>query len=87
MASANRDPRVFADPDQFDITADRKAHQLVYGGGMYHCLGAALARLEMAEALTVLTQRFAPPVVVGPIKWRPPMAFIHGPEVLPLRFG
>jgi cytochrome P450 len=87
VASAHRDARAFADPGRFDIAVDRKAHQLVFGGGVYHCLGAALARLELAEALGALSARFGAPEIVGPVRWRPPMAFIHGPEVLPLRFA
>ena len=87
VSSANRDPRVFAGGDYFDIVVERKAHQLVFGGGVYRCLGAALARVEMTEALSVLAQRFGPPKIAGPITWRPPMAFIHGPDELPLRFA
>jgi cytochrome P450 len=87
VSSANRDPRAFTDGDRFDITVERKAHQLVYGGGVYRCLGAALARVEMTEALLALTERFGPPTITGPITWRPPMALIHGPEALPLQFG
>jgi cytochrome P450 len=83
-APANRDPRAFEDAHRFDITIPRKAKQLVFGGGVYYCLGVALARLELAEALEVLTSRFGPPTITGPITWRPPMAVIHGPDALPL---
>jgi cytochrome P450 len=56
FASANRDERVFADPDVFDI--DRKSeHQVAFGKGIHFCLGAALARLEARIALTALLQR------------------------------
>ncbi|MEU7007481.1 cytochrome P450 [Streptomyces sp. NPDC046332] len=49
-ASANRDHRVFADPDRFDL--DRDTSQLIsYGRGPHHCLGSALANLEMRIAL------------------------------------
>ncbi len=49
-ASANRDDRVFADPDRYDL--DRDTSKLMsFGRGPHHCLGAALARLEMAIAL------------------------------------
>jgi cytochrome P450 len=85
-APANRDPRAFENAERFDITIERKAKQLVFGSGMYYCLGVALARLELVEALAVLTSRFGPPTVTGPITWRPPMAAVHGPDVLPLRF-
>jgi cytochrome P450 len=49
-ASGNRDESVFADPDRFDL--DRDTSKMVsFGYGPHHCLGAALARLEMAIAL------------------------------------
>ncbi|TCO59456.1 cytochrome P450 [Actinocrispum wychmicini] len=84
---AQRDPRVFADGARFDITAVRKGSALLqFGAGPHHCLGAALARAEMSEALPVLASRLGPPVVDGPLTWRPPIG-IHGPNALPLRFG
>ena len=56
FGSANRDERVFADPDVFDI--DRKPeHQVAFGKGIHFCLGAALARMEARIALTALLQR------------------------------
>lgn len=49
-ASANRDERVFQDPDRFDL--DRDTSQLIsFGAGPHYCLGAALARLEMRIVL------------------------------------
>jgi cytochrome P450 len=56
-ASANRDERVFDDPDRFDI--HRRARQHVsFGFGVHHCLGAHLARLEARVALEELLKRF-----------------------------
>ncbi|WP_396927572.1 cytochrome P450 [Mycolicibacterium sp.] len=50
--SANRDERVWTDPDRFDIDRDRtQAQNLGLGYGIHSCLGAALARLESAIAL------------------------------------
>jgi len=83
---AQRDPRVFRDGATFDITVAREAPALQFGGGPHHCLGVALARAEIAEVLSVLAGRLAPPVVAGPVGWRPPIG-IHGAESLPLRFG
>ena len=83
---AQRDPRVFRNGGTFDITVTPEAPPLQFGGGPHHCLGAALAKTEMAEVLPVLTGRLGPPVVAGPVGWRPPIG-IHGPEPLPLRFG
>ncbi len=55
IASANRDPRVFADPDSFDITRSPNPHA-AFGGGIHHCLGAALARVEGQEAFRALAE-------------------------------
>ncbi|MGA4838446.1 cytochrome P450 [Streptomyces sp. G45] len=84
--SAQRDPLVFRDGDAFDITARREAAPLAFGGGAHFCLGAALARVELAEAFQALTARLDPPEVAGPITWRPSTG-VSGPDVLPLRFG
>lgn len=48
-ASANRDPRVFDCPERFDLDRDTRG-MLSFGHGPHHCLGAALARLEMRIA-------------------------------------
>jgi cytochrome P450 len=49
-ASANRDERVFPDPDRYDL--DRDTSRLIsFGAGPHYCLGAGLARLEMRVAL------------------------------------
>ena len=49
--AANRDPAVYDDPDRFDITREGCRPILTFGGGMHYCLGANLARRELAEAL------------------------------------
>lgn len=86
ILGAQRDPRVFRNGNSFDITVTREAPALQFGGGPHHCLGAALARAELGEALHVLTSRLAAPSLAGPVAWRRPLG-IYGPEKLPLRFG
>jgi cytochrome P450 len=45
--SANRDEAVFEEPDQFDIRRANAGKHVAFGHGIHHCLGAALARLEI----------------------------------------
>lgn len=54
--SANRDERVFSDPDEVRIDRDPNPH-LTFGAGVHHCLGAALARAELRVALEETLRR------------------------------
>jgi cytochrome P450 len=57
LASANRDPDRWADPDRFDIHRNVSALR-TFGYGLHYCLGAALARLEARVALEEFLKRF-----------------------------
>jgi cytochrome P450 len=84
-AAANRDPAVYEDPDRVDITRDGAPPILTFGGGVHYCLGANLARREIAEALNVLAQRLLNPRTAGPVPWKP-MVSLSGPKSLPIEF-
>ncbi len=57
VGAANRDERVFAEPERYDIRRDASA-MLSFGQGMHFCLGASLARLEARVALEEVQRRF-----------------------------
>ena len=57
LASANRDPEAFDNPDTFDIARDPNYH-IAFSKGPHFCLGANLARMETRVAITNLITRF-----------------------------
>jgi cytochrome P450 len=84
--AANRDFAVYDDPTRFDITRDEPPAILTFGGGVHYCLGANLARRELAEALTILARRLPNPRRVGSSPWKPLLG-MSGPTSLPMQFG
>lgn len=87
LAEANRDDTVFADPAAFDITSPAPASpQMTFGSGIHYCLGAALARAELQEALPLLAQRMPNLALDGPVAWKPEGVGIFGPAHMPITF-
>ena len=58
LASANRDPDHYADPDRFRLDRRRSDHH-TFGHGIHFCIGAPLARMEAQHALIGMLRRFA----------------------------
>ncbi len=56
FGSANRDQRVFTDPDRLDIARTNAAEHIGFGGGIHVCIGAPLARIELAASLEALVE-------------------------------
>ncbi|MFI5509570.1 cytochrome P450 [Mycobacterium sp. NPDC051804] len=84
-AAANRDPQRYEDPERFDITHSGRAAVMTFGGGAHHCLGAHLARVELAEALVAMSTLMPRIRRAGPAPWRP-IVGIAGPKTLPIQF-
>ncbi|MEU3394128.1 cytochrome P450 [Streptomyces albidoflavus] len=83
--NANRDPRVFTDPDRLDITREKNPH-LAFGHGAHYCLGAQLARMELRVAIDALLTRFPGiRLAVAPedVVWKTGGLF-RGPKQLPI---
>ncbi|HZE30269.1 MAG TPA: cytochrome P450 [Actinoallomurus sp.] len=70
FASANHDPDVFAEPGTLDLARDPNPH-IGFGAGIHFCLGAPLARIELAESMGALL-RAAPDLrLKTEPKWKP----------------
>jgi cytochrome P450 len=85
-AAANRDPRRFERPDAFDIDRPPRPH-ISFGHGAHFCLGQALARVEVQEAVHALIGRF-PEAELGLIEpQRVPFTMDERIVALPVRLG
>jgi cytochrome P450 len=77
LAAANRDGRVFAEPQRFDLHRRPNPH-LTFGHGVHFCLGAPLARLEARVALRLLFERYRDIEVAAdePVEHRNPWTMV-----------
>jgi cytochrome P450 len=82
LGAAARDPLVFDDPSRLDVGRTPNAH-LGFGAGIHYCVGAPLARVEIAAALEALIQRL-PDLRLAQVPDRRPEFVIRGVRTLPV---
>lgn len=83
--AANRDPRMFADPDRFDITRANAEKNIAFGHGPHICIGRMTAQLQLEEAYRQMFARFPD------IRWTgdmdiAPNNFVHAVRRLEVEF-
>lgn len=83
MDAANRDGRVFPDPNTFDIHNDSRGH-LAFGHGIHSCLGAPLARIELQVVIETLLKRIPTVALANPEAQVKPESKIFGLSELQL---
>ena len=84
LGAANRDPENYDKPDEFDVTR-QNVRPTSFGGGVHHCIGAPLARIEAQSALETLLRRLPGirAVGAGDADWRPTFT-LRGLKSLPV---
>lgn len=88
LASANRDPGQFLNPDEFLLHRNPRIKHMSFGHGPHICIGAALARLELTIALETLLSTYSC-IDIGPVDqldWKDSV-YIHGVSSLPVVFS
>jgi len=86
LASANRDPERYAEPDRFDVGRVDSRH-LGFGWGMHFCMGASIARMEGRVAFETLLRRFAKIELDGPVPPWAPATALRTLERFPVRLA
>jgi len=85
--AANRDPAVFAEPDQVDVERDAHRH-VAFGAGPHRCIGAPLARAEFDAALDVVLDRVPDYVIDEDAAQRyERVGAVNGWATIPARFA
>ncbi|MEI6496355.1 MAG: cytochrome P450 [Actinomycetota bacterium] len=88
FGAAGHDPRVFDEPERFDITRPNARNHVAFGFGAHFCVGAALARQQMHSAFTMLLDRLDGFELAEPMPQpaHDPSVFLRPMKRLPIRF-
>jgi cytochrome P450 len=81
--AANRDDRVFEDPEKFNVTRNPNDH-IAFGIGRHRCLGARLGQLQLNIMFTELLKRYPNMEINGSVR-RMRTNFINGIKEMPVR--
>ncbi|QJQ32366.1 cytochrome P450 [Sphingomonas lacunae] len=82
--SGNRDERVFADAERFDVGRDNARRHVAFGHGIHRCVGARLAEIQLATLIEEIVERGIRVEMQGPPE-RLPSPFLHGFVHMPVR--
>lgn len=80
FGAANHDPEVFADPGRLDLARPENPH-ISFSAGIHYCIGAPLARIELAASMRALLEK-APTLDLAAEPKRKPNFVIRGLEGL-----
>jgi len=86
LGAANRDPRVFDQPDEFKLDRRNSAQHLTFGAGVHSCLGRQIAALEVKWFFVALFQRFSNLQLAGEPVWNSNLEF-RSLQSLPVKLG
>jgi len=85
IGAANHDPARFESPQALDLQRDASGH-FGFGHGLHHCIGSALARVELQEALHALVVRLPSLQRCGDVQWKT-ATFFRGAHCLPVTWS
>ncbi len=87
LASANRDPIRFRNPDHINLSRHNPKSHVAFGYGIHHCLGSTLARAEVSVALEIIVKTFKTLSIpdVNKLSWSYTL-FSHAVSELPVTF-
>ena len=80
VIGASRDGAHFAEPESFEPSRTNARDHLAFSFGVPHCLGAALARVELQELLRAILDKWANVALFEPITWKHAKLPIWGPS-------
>ncbi|MFC5141430.1 cytochrome P450 [Actinomycetospora rhizophila] len=86
LGAANLDERTFAAPERVDLTRPNASRHLAFGGGLHHCVGAPLARIQLQETTAGLARAVTRIEPDGPSERHPSLMF-PSLATLPVRAG